>query len=98
MVPYLSRIEGPPPKRNVARSNRAGIAIITEGFLVHQFRSVCIIIYSTDSLFHNNHPFDISCLPAELSYTDSDKKSTQLHLTGSADTSFFVQKAKNPHH
>ena len=25
MVPYLSRIEGPPPKRNVARSNRAGI-------------------------------------------------------------------------
>ena len=26
MVPYLSRIEGPPPKRNVARSNRAGIA------------------------------------------------------------------------
>lgn len=27
MVPYLSRIEGPPPKRNVARSNRAGIAI-----------------------------------------------------------------------
>ena len=27
MVPYLSRIEGPPPKRNVARSNRAGITI-----------------------------------------------------------------------
>ena len=26
MVPYLSRIEGSPPKRNVARSNRAGIA------------------------------------------------------------------------
>ena len=25
MVPYLSRIEGPPPKRNAARSNRAGI-------------------------------------------------------------------------
>ena len=26
MVPYLSRIEGLPPKQNVARSNRAGIA------------------------------------------------------------------------
>ena len=28
MVPYLSRIEGPPPKRNVARSNRAGIVSV----------------------------------------------------------------------
>ena len=27
MVPYLSRIEGLPPKQNVARSNRAGITI-----------------------------------------------------------------------
>ena len=32
MVPYLSRIEGPPPKRNVARSNRAGIAILPTRF------------------------------------------------------------------
>lgn len=28
MVPYLSRIEGLPPKQNVARSNRAGITIL----------------------------------------------------------------------
>ena len=26
MSPYLSRIEGPPPKRDAARSNRAGDA------------------------------------------------------------------------
>lgn len=28
MVPYLSRIEGLPPKQDVARSNRAGITKI----------------------------------------------------------------------
>jgi len=27
MPPYLTRIEGPPPKRNVVRSSRAGGAI-----------------------------------------------------------------------
>ena len=30
LSPYLSRIEGPPPKRNAARSNRAGDVCVSQ--------------------------------------------------------------------
>ena len=42
MVPYLSRIEGPPPKRNVARSNRAGIAILPTRFDRFAFKKATV--------------------------------------------------------
>ena len=44
LSPYLSRIEGPPPKRNAARSNRAGDVTGQAGGFFFQRASACFLL------------------------------------------------------
>ena len=51
MSPYLSRIEGPPPKRDAARSNRAGDAKPPKTLRFRGFPFSVIIINHNPSSF-----------------------------------------------